>query len=175
VTTFIDSSRTTAGEQLDTPAFVYESAQPVPVMQCLRCAATGTKMAVAGAAGADLTATRSPEFSELNENSEFSRIRTPFNIVPPTAAGTATAGQTLRAEDGNWINDPANFKHQWIRCKPVTIPSDPATRCARIMGADKSAYTVTTSDIGFYIRVKVSAVNRFGAGAVTSQARFVAD
>jgi hypothetical protein len=86
----------------------------------------------------------------------------PANTVRPSITGDARVGEALTAEDGTWTNSPTSFAYQWERCD-----SD-GTGCAAVSGANGKTYGVRLVDLGFRLRVEVTARNAGGAGAALS-------
>jgi hypothetical protein len=93
----------------------------------------------------------------------------PSNTVLPTITGTAHAGQTLTASNGTWTESPTSFTYQWVRC-PATGGQPDGSDCAVIGGATGSTYAVATGDVGFTLRVRVTAINGDGQATVASAA-----
>jgi len=93
----------------------------------------------------------------------------PANVSPPTIAGTAQVGQTLTAQGaGTWTGNPFGFAFQWLRCDAA------GAACVAIPGATAGTYLVTDADVGFTIRVAVTARNAAGeATAVSAQTAVV--
>ena len=84
---------------------------------------------------------------------------TPVNTAEPTITGTPTVGSTLTATAGTWSPAPdMPVAYQWVRC-PASGGSDDGSDCAVIGGASTSAYVVATGDVGFRLRVRVTATN----------------
>jgi fibronectin type 3 domain-containing protein len=87
----------------------------------------------------------------------------PANTAVPTIIGTAQDGQTLTAAPGSWSGTPPfSFAYQWRRCDPVDAA------CEDIAGATSSAYTLTESDVGWTIIVRVTASNAAGSASANS-------
>ena len=86
----------------------------------------------------------------------------PRNTARPTISGTAKAGQQLTAENGSWTGNPTSFAYQWQQCD-----ADVAI-CSNIGGATGKTYTVTGGDVGFRLRVLVTAKNAKGSATVPS-------
>lgn len=86
----------------------------------------------------------------------------PVNTSPPTVSGTALPGAVLSATSGTWTS-PGQLQTtvQWQRC------SSPAS-CTPIFGATGAAYTVSIDDVGWAIRVAVTATNHWGSTTATS-------
>jgi hypothetical protein len=86
----------------------------------------------------------------------------PKNTALPTISGTARVGQTLTAAPGSWSGNPTAFAYQWQHCNV-----DVAT-CADIAGATARTYLLHAVDVGFRMRVKVTAKNDKGSATATS-------
>ena len=90
----------------------------------------------------------------------------PRNQSPPTLSGTPQAGQTLTADPGRWTGtQPMTFAYTFLRC------GRNGGSCAAISGArDRPVrtYTLRPVDVGFTIRVRVTATNRDGEASATS-------
>jgi len=85
----------------------------------------------------------------------------PKNTARPTIAGTPKVGSTLTADEGSWSGNPDSFAFAWQRCD-----SD-GSNCAAF-GATGRSYLVRTADLGFRLRVLVTARNEKGPGTATS-------
>lgn len=86
----------------------------------------------------------------------------PRNTARPTITGEPEAGQELTAEEGTWTNSPTSFSYQWQRCDVDAIA------CAVVTGATGKTYGVRNADVGFRLRVEVTARNANGAGSAVS-------
>src|SRR5438128_515861 len=86
----------------------------------------------------------------------------PANTAPPSISGTPTVGQTLTASDGTWSNNPTSFAYQWQRCD-----ADVAI-CSNIVDATSQTYGIQTGDLGYRLRVRVTARNPKGSDTATS-------
>ena len=93
----------------------------------------------------------------------------PANTARPSITGDAQVGEALTAQDGTWTNTPTSFAYQWQRCD-----SD-GTGCAAISGATGKTYGVRLVDLGFRLRVEVTARNSGGAGSATSDVTPIVD
>jgi len=82
----------------------------------------------------------------------------PENTKPPAISGTLEQGRTLTASSGSWTNSPTNFAYQWEDCE------DKGGSCTPISKATTAKYTLTATDVGHTIRVRVIASNADGAG-----------
>lgn len=86
----------------------------------------------------------------------------PRNTARPTISGDPQAGETLTANDGTWANSPTSFTYQWQRCDIDAIV------CGAVPGATGKTYGVRAADVGFRIRVEVTARNASGSASATS-------
>lgn len=86
----------------------------------------------------------------------------PKNTAPPTISGTAKVGQTLTAAEGSWSGNPDAYVFQWQRCD-----ADVAS-CSNVTGATGKTYLVRLADLGFRLRVAVTARNSKGSATVNS-------
>ena len=86
----------------------------------------------------------------------------PRNTARPAIAGEPEAGQELTAEDGTWTNSPTSFTYQWQRCDVDAIA------CGPIPGATGQTYGVRNADVGFRLRLEVTAKNANGSGSALS-------
>jgi len=87
----------------------------------------------------------------------------PASTVQPNPAGTAQSGQTVTVDNGSWNGDqPMSYTYQWQRCTSV----QPV--CTDIVGATSQSYKVSSADVGYALRAKVTATNDLGSSSVTS-------
>lgn len=86
----------------------------------------------------------------------------PRNTTRPSISGNTQVGSQLTANDGSWTASPTSYAYQWQRCD-----SDVAT-CTIITGATGKTYGLGTADIGFRIRVNVTAKNAKGSANANS-------
>jgi Ig domain of plant-specific actin-binding protein len=86
----------------------------------------------------------------------------PKNTERPTISGTARVGQTLTASTGSWTGNPTSFGFQWQRCDAD------GSNCSDIAGATSRTYTVRTADVGFRLRVQVTARTEKGTATASS-------
>jgi hypothetical protein len=93
----------------------------------------------------------------------------PANTTQPTIQGSATVGSTLTATQGAWSGNPSSFTFQWVRC-PSTGGLPDGSDCAAVGGASTQAYVVNTADVGFRLRVRVTATNADGSATAASNA-----
>jgi uncharacterized repeat protein (TIGR01451 family) len=86
----------------------------------------------------------------------------PANTALPQVSGTLEPGQALSATTGSWSSDAISYSYVWERCNASTVV------CGPVDGATASTYTLSGDDVGFTLRVVVTATN--GGGAQTSAA-----
>lgn len=86
----------------------------------------------------------------------------PKNTAPPTISGTPKVGQVLTANDGSWSGNPTGYTYAWQRCD-----ADVAT-CANVVGATTKTYAVRLADLGYRLRVVVTARNAKGSDSASS-------
>jgi hypothetical protein len=86
----------------------------------------------------------------------------PGNTALPTISGTPKVGQTLTAAPGSWSGNPTSFTYQWQRCD-----ADVAA-CSNLVGATSTTYAVPLADLGYRLRVVVTAKNAKGSTSATS-------
>ena len=80
----------------------------------------------------------------------------PKNVTLPEVVGTMSLGATITATEGAWENRPTSLTGEWQRCAGRTDV------CAMFLPAPAS-HTVTTSDIGYALRRRITASNAIGA------------
>jgi hypothetical protein len=86
------------------------------------------------------------------------------NTARPTITGEARVGQELTATEGTWTGNPTSFAFQWQRCDVDTLT------CANVIGATGRTYGVRIADLGFRLRVEVTARTDNRSGTATSSA-----
>jgi hypothetical protein len=86
----------------------------------------------------------------------------PQNTDRPSILGEERVGEELTAEEGTWSNSPTGYTYQWQRCD-----SDTAV-CAAVVGATAKTYGVRAADVGYRMRVRVTARNASGSGSAES-------
>lgn len=86
----------------------------------------------------------------------------PKNTAPPTISGTAKVGQTLTANEGSWSGNPTGYAFQWQRCDAdVSV-------CSNVVGATSRTYLVRIADLGYRLRVRVTARDDKGSATANS-------
>jgi hypothetical protein len=92
----------------------------------------------------------------------------PHNTALPVISGSAVQGQTLSSSTGSWTNNPTSFTYQWSTCDVN------GANCAPIAGATTNTLLLTSADVGFTLRVSVTASNSSGSNtAITAQTAVV--
>ena len=104
---------------------------------------------------------------ETNARSEPSDVVAPnaaplTNTSRPTISGTARVGDELTANEGTWTGNPTSFSFQWQRC------DIDAVTCLAVTGATGRTYGVRLADLGFRLRVVVTAHKNDRLGTATS-------
>ncbi len=88
----------------------------------------------------------------------------PTIVVAPTITGSVLVGTTLTLSSGTWSGATTPiFSYQWQRCSSTDVST-----CANIVNATSTGFTVTSSEVGFYLRGQVSvAANAFNLAGST--------
>jgi hypothetical protein len=87
----------------------------------------------------------------------------PTNTREPSISGTATVGNRLQANRGEWAGEqPITYSFVWLRC------STKADNCSEIQGANDTDYEVRDADTGHTVRVRVVARNDRGSTSAIS-------
>ena len=89
------------------------------------------------------------------------------NTARPTITGDPRVGQELTASEGTWTGNPTTFAYQWQRCDVESL------LCANVIGATGKTYGVRLADLGFRLRVEVTARKDGRSGTATSAATAV--
>lgn len=131
------------------------------ILSSLRGMATKRRVAVA-LVGAGALAVLVPTVSAQQQAA-------PANTAEPTISGSPAVGQTLTATNGTWDNSPTTFTYQWLRCPPSGGAPD-GSDCAAPALATNASYVVVAGDVGFRLRIRVTAGNVDGTNAAVSNA-----
>jgi hypothetical protein len=87
----------------------------------------------------------------------------PTNTREPSITGTATVGNRLQANRGEWAGDqPITYSFIWLLC------STTGDNCSEIQGATDTDHQVRDADTGRTIRVRVIARNDRGSNSAIS-------
>jgi peptidoglycan/xylan/chitin deacetylase (PgdA/CDA1 family) len=89
-------------------------------------------------------------------------VAAPTNISVPVISGTPKDAQTLSTSNGTWSGSPTAYAYQWQRCNTN------GKGCVVVSGATVQTYPLTGGDIGFTIRVVVTASNGGGSRSATA-------
>lgn len=85
--------------------------------------------------------------------------------------GSAKVGQKLTALVGTWVGTAPKFSYQWFACKATgRAGSNVPTGCGAIKGATKSTFTLTKSQKGQFLRVRVVGANALSSATSVSAA-----
>jgi hypothetical protein len=91
----------------------------------------------------------------------------PVNTKEPTISGTAQEGQTLTANPGGWSgSQPIQFAYRWRRC-------DAKGGDCQNTSVTAQTYVLGAADVGFTLRVLVTASNNVGSAAAIADATSV--
>jgi hypothetical protein len=94
----------------------------------------------------------------------------PKSTADPTISGLAEEGRTLSATNGSWSGStPLSFAYRWVRCGADGGLPD-GSNCVFIGGATKSKYQLVRADVGFRIRIRVTATNSAASATAASNA-----
>jgi hypothetical protein len=89
----------------------------------------------------------------------------PSNEVPPAIGGRSEAGAMLTGSPGSWNGtSPMQFRFQWQHCDSF------GAGCAPIAGATNATYSVSPDDVGYAVRLAVTAANTAGQATAASPA-----
>ena len=91
----------------------------------------------------------------------------PANTAEPNISGRAEQGRELSASRGSWTGGGLSFAYRWVRCGANGGRPD-GSDCTSIAGATGTRHTVTAADVGFRLRVRVTATNSEGSQTVAS-------
>jgi aryl-phospho-beta-D-glucosidase BglC (GH1 family) len=84
----------------------------------------------------------------------------PTNSTGPSISGFPQEGTMLTADPGEWTGTgPKTYEYEWQRCNDG---------CTGIPGGTGSTYLVASDDVGFSLRVQVTATDSGGSSAATS-------
>jgi len=97
-----------------------------------------------------------------SDQTDVVTVAGPTNTAPPTISGTPKVGQTLTADPGTWSGNPTSFAYQWERCD-IDVAA-----CVNLVGATGKTYVVPLVDLGYRLRVAVTAHTATSSAAATS-------
>jgi len=93
------------------------------------------------------------------------RMRLGFTVThrrAPSLTGTSMDGGLLATDAGAWSGAPSAFDYRWSRCAPDGS-------CQRIAGARLASYDPRPADVGYRLRVDVTASNTVSSLTVSSR------
>ena len=131
-------------------------ARPVRVSRIGRAiAVAGAGIVAAGLAG-------------LAVEGSAATAQVPANTVEPRVTGTAEERRTLTASTGTWTGaTPIAYAYRWVRCGADGGLPD-GSNCTAIGGATERRYDLRRADVGFRLRVRVTAKNSQGSATAAS-------
>jgi hypothetical protein len=91
----------------------------------------------------------------------------PTNTREPTISGRAEQGRTLDASRGSWSGGGLSYAYRWVRCGANGGRPD-GSDCTSIAGATSTRYVVVAADVGFRLRIRVTATNSEGSRTAAS-------
>ncbi len=95
-------------------------------------------------------------------------VAAPTNTAEPAISGRAEQGRTLTSSTGSWTGtQPISLAYQWVRCGADGGRPD-GGNCAIVFGATSHRHRLTGGDVGFRMRVRVTASNADGSRTVAS-------
>ena len=103
--------------------------------------------------------------SAVSSNAPANTVRPRVSVfaVPPTL------GEELRVDSGTWTGlAPFTYTYEWRRCDPQGTPAS----CRPILGAVTSRYKTTAADLGFTLRVYVTASSAGGSATAVTDPTF---
>jgi hypothetical protein len=118
----------------------------------IRVRVTATNADGSGSAQSDQTSVVAPATSSA----------APKNTSAPSISGTPRVGQQLTAGEGTWTGSPTSFAYQWQRCDADIVS------CADVVGSTGKTYGLGLADLGYRLRVKVTAKNAKGSTTANS-------
>jgi hypothetical protein len=92
----------------------------------------------------------------------------PSSTREPTISGRAEQGRVLTASRGSWNGtEPITYTYQWVRCGADGGRPDGGD-CTIVSGATGRDHRLGSGDIGFRLRVRITATNRDGSRVAAS-------
>ena len=101
--------------------------------------------------------------AQSDATSTVASATVPRNTDRPIISGTPEVGEVLTSDDGSWTGSPTSFAYQWQHCEADNIAS-----CLDIPGAAGKTYATRAADIGYRLRIQVTAKNANGSAVATS-------
>ena len=128
-------------------------------------ATTSPRGNVSGANATEFTTTteRDAQGRPVKVSESQSNTGKPVSRVRSSISGETLEGQTLTAATGIWEGAPTlTYTYRWERCSAT------GGSCSTISGETKSTYVLGSADVGYTIRVAVTATNSSGSASSTS-------
>jgi hypothetical protein len=85
-------------------------------------------------------------------------------MARPEIVGMAQQGLLLRVLPGDWANEPTSYGYQWRRCNADGL------ECVSIEGATEPIRLLTSRDVGWTLRMVVTATNEAGSSFARTEA-----
>jgi hypothetical protein len=85
----------------------------------------------------------------------------PVNNGLPEISGTAAQGDLLSASTGGWEYSPTSYAYRWLQCDSTGV-------ICTLLSAYGPGYVAAATDVGYTLRVIVTATNGGGSGSATS-------
>jgi hypothetical protein len=128
----------------------------------------GARVAAALLASAGVAGIVAAALTVLSGVSTAAPTQTPANTAEPAISGAAEERRTLSASTGTWSGStPLSFSYRWVRCGTDGGEPD-GSNCATISRATGRTYTLRRADVGFRLRVRVTATNSLGSAVAAS-------
>ena len=176
------SGSAVVGSQLTASRGTWVGDQPITyAFQWLRCSSSGDNCSEINGANDnqyvlqdnDVGRTLRVRVTATNDAGRTVAISNPTNLVRantapltntarPTITGTARVGEQLSADMGTWNDNPTSFTYQWQRCDVDAVT------CIDIPGATGQTYGIRSLDVGFRMRVTVTAHKNARTGTAMS-------
>lgn len=78
----------------------------------------------------------------------------------PAPSGSPVQNQVLTANTGVWGGTgPFVYRYEWNRCTQSSAMDAAGNTCSAITGETDRTYTITSGDVGKYLRVRITAIN----------------
>jgi len=87
------------------------------------------------------------------------------SAYPQVTGDTSAVGNVLSASSGTWTGSPT-ITYAWTRCNASYV-------CVSAGGASGPTYTLTNADLGYRMRVQVTATNANGSSTVSADSQAV--
>ena len=98
---------------------------------------------------------------------------TPASTAPPLVSGTARVGQSFSATSGSWSGTPtpsSPYVYAWFSCTRSGVATASPSNCSAIRNATSSSFTLTSAQLGKFVRVRVTATTSAGSAQFYSAA-----